>query len=163
MHKKDRMKVCLNVVFHGIEGFDKYRPNVEIILCSLDKSSLIKFRLAINEAICNALRYGEGGIEKAKVRLTIRYNESIILAKISSNSSGFNVHDHLLNLNNVDQKNWWDSLKSKNRGRGFWIMLSGSQKVIFNKAGNEVILAMQLAGRHETEVDLLSKVHVLTK
>ena len=162
MQKKDRMRLCMNVLFNGVDGFEKYRPNVEIILCSVDKSSLINFRLAINEAICNALRYGSGGIEQAQVRLSIRYSGNFILAKISSENNGFNVREHVEKLSEADQQDWWDYLKSKNRGRGLWIMLSGSQKVIYNASGNQVILATKI-NHQEPEKKLLSKVHVLAK
>lgn len=153
----------MNVVFNGVDGFEKYRPNVEIILCSVDKSSLIKFRLAINEAICNALRYGKEGIENTQVHLNIRYSGNFIVAKISSQSNGFDVQKHLNKLSGVDQQDWWDYLKAENRGRGLWIMLSGSQKVIYNASGSQVILAMKMNRQDHNQRKLLSKVFVLAK
>lgn len=156
------MRMCMNVSFNGVDGFEKYRPHIEIILCSLDKSSLINFRLAINEAICNSLRYGNGGIDQAKVRLSIRYSDRFILAKIITDNSGFNVHEYVERLSGVEQQNWWDYLKTQNRGRGLWLMLSGSQKVIYNASGNEVILAMKFNKKYSEE-NLLSKVYVLAK
>ncbi|MGL5515068.1 MAG: ATP-binding protein [Sporomusa sp.] len=153
------MKLRISVTFRGIDGFEKYRPNVEIILCNLEQSGLSKFRLAINEAICNALRYGNGGIDDSIVRLNIRYHEQFIVAKISSDSPGFAVREYIEKLSIIDPQEWWEHLKTKNRGRGLWLMVTGSQKVIFNAAGNQVILAMRING--EPTISNLSKVYVL--
>lgn len=160
MKNSNRMKLCMDVTFFGADGFEKYRPNVEIILSSLERTNLIKFRLAINEAICNALRYGSGGVHDAKVRVIIRYNGNYVLAKIISTSNGFDVSHYVEGLQHIDCHDWWTALKGKNRGRGIWIMLSGSEKVIFNAAGNEVILATKLH-KDSAQGNLLSKVVVL--
>lgn len=158
---RNQMKLNLNFTFYGVDGFEMYRPTMEIVLSSLGKTSLIKFILAINEAVCNALRYGEGGIEEAKVKINLRFNGKYILAKVSSSSIGFDVDGYIKSFN---QKNldWWELLRKKNRGRGLWIMLTGSQKVIFSADGKEVILLFNVHNpTFNDEKELLTKVRVV--
>ena len=157
---RNQMKLNLNFTFYGVNGFEMYRPTMETVLSSLGKTSLIKFVLAINEAVCNALRYGDGGIEEAKVKINLRFNGKYILAKVNSSSLGFDVDGYIKSFpKNLD---WWELLRKKNRGRGLWIMLNGSQKVIFSENGKEVILLFNVHNpTFNDEKELLSKVRVM--
>lgn len=163
---RESMKVCMSTTFYGVNGFEKYRPHIEIILSSVSKLSLIGFRLAINEAISNAIRYGDS-FDDAKVAVNIRFNRKIIIAKIQSFNNGFNVKEYVENFYSNPSANVWDMLKKKSRGRGLWLMLSGSERVIFSADGKEVILVTRVSDifdQQEAEKDstkLLAKVYIV--
>jgi anti-sigma regulatory factor (Ser/Thr protein kinase) len=162
LQSADRMKIGMNFVFFGVDGFEKYRPAVEIILSSMSKTSLIAFTLGINEAICNALRYGNEGLDMSQVKLQVRYNGTCLIAQICSSNAGFDVKSYLAGLNDSTAE-WWKDLRKRKRGRGLWLMLSGSQRVIFNASGNKVILVLNTSCKETDEANLLSKVTVLKK
>lgn len=154
------MNIYMNLTFIGVDGFEKYRPIVDVLLKNLSEKSLINFTMAINEAICNALRYGDGGLDLSKVKLKFRYNGKHIIAKISSNSPGFDIQTYIHSFDE-NTSDWWTSIKNRNHGRGLWIMLSGSKKVIFSSDGNEVTLVTEIADTESIEEgNLLSKVYV---
>jgi anti-sigma regulatory factor (Ser/Thr protein kinase) len=164
MRKFEHMKVCMNVSFCGLAGFEKYRPHIELILSSLSVASLVKFRLAINEAIVNAIRYGDGGVNSAKVYVSIRYNIKNIVAKIRSYNEGFDVRHYIEKFQENPEVNIWESLKKRNRGRGLWLMLSGSERVLFSADGRDVILITKINNgiteKERNSERLLSKVHI---
>lgn len=159
VNKNNKMKVCLNITFVGVDGFERYRPLMESVISTVSRASLLKFTFAINEAVCNALRYGHGGLDEAKVQLKIKFNDRFIVAKIGSDSEGFDVEDYVNQLNQSD--NWWEALKKEKRGRGLWIMLTGSKKVIYNSNGCEVMLVEKLTTPvNGQEGNLLNKLFV---
>jgi anti-sigma regulatory factor (Ser/Thr protein kinase) len=160
MLQADRMKIGMNFEFLGVDGFEKYRPMVEIILSSISKTSLITFTLGVNEAICNALRYGSEGFDMSQVKLHVRYNGTFLIAQVCSSNAGFDVRSYLASLHDSTAE-WWKDLRKRKRGRGLWLMLSGSQRVIFNASGNKVILVLNTSNQKMDEVNLLSRVTVL--
>lgn len=164
MKQRNRMKIGMDYTFYGVDGFECFQPIIEKILSSISQASLVKFTWAVNEAICNALRYGKDGIDESKVNFTVRYNGRFLIAKVISNSGGFDVSGYLRDLSS--QKGlWWECLKNKNRGRGLWIMLNGTKRVIFNDTGDTVYLVFNTQEQNflanEENEYLLSKIKVL--
>lgn len=158
--KKNYFNLRMNLTFHGVDGFEEYRPIVHSLVGKVG-DQMNQFIYAINEAICNALCYGDGGFEVSKVKVRIRCNSKFIIAKVSSSSPGFDVHTYINNLGN-DYPDWCKALRKKNRGRGIWIMLTGSEKVIFNSNGNDVILVSRISAEcpDSEERELLSKIAI---
>jgi anti-sigma regulatory factor (Ser/Thr protein kinase) len=155
--------LCLKATFFGVDGFEKYRPHIEATVGSLSKESLVNFRMAISEAICNAIRYADN-TAMAKVVVQVRFKKKLIIAKVTSFNASFDVKKYLEPLRNIAADNVWDMLKTKNRGRGLWIMLSCSDRVIFSADGSDVILVTRVNQRPKMECEtrkLLSKVYVV--
>lgn len=161
----NKMQVDMKFAFLGIDGFENYRPVMEIVLSGLsgiNKTSLIAFTLAINEAVCNALRYGRNGLEAAQVKLNVFYDGKFLTAQVVSDNDGFDVKGYLNSLSINDD--WWKSLRRKSRGRGLWLMMCGSQKVIFNECGNVVTLILDISEKElKNDKDLLARVVISDK
>lgn len=165
MRQMNRMKIGMDYTFYGVDGFEGFRPMIEVIFSSISRTSLIAFTLAVNEAVCNALRYGKDGIDLSKVILNVRYNGKHIIAKITSDSAGFDVANYIRGLE-CQSGLWWECLRKKNRGRGLWIMLTGSKRVIYNATGDTVFLIFNTQEKTSTlsqdrNETLLAKIKVL--
>jgi anti-sigma regulatory factor (Ser/Thr protein kinase) len=164
MSRTNHINLYMNLTFFGVDGFEKYRPMVHSLLNNVSDKNLVQFTLAINEAICNALRYGDGGVDISKVKVRLRCNSRFVIVKVSSSSPGFDIHTYIKSLDKSledDSPDWWEALKNKSHGRGIWIMLTGSEKVIFNNNGNDVILVSKIKDSAALENrELLSKITI---
>ena len=94
-------------------------------------------RLALEEALVNAIKHGHGGDSAKRVRLRYRVTAEQFLAEIEDEGAGFDpaqVPDPL------DPANW-----ERASGRGLLLMRHHMTWVVFNTAGNCVTLCKQRA------------------
>lgn len=152
--------INLEMLFKGFDGFEKYQSVMDLVVKNVSQVGSIRFLLAVNEAICNALRYSDEGPDLSKVKVRFRCNERALIVNVRSDNHGFDVSTYLERLRNINNPNdCWSKLKNQTRGRGIWIMATGSKKVIFNKSGNEITLINYLSD-NDQDVNLLSKISI---
>lgn len=107
-------------------GYDNYPINYLKYLLKEKGFMTIDFMLAINEAICNAVRYNINDINTCKINIMIYFDKNFVKFLISSETtptSAYTIKSNLLKLKN--EPSWSKYLKDKLRGRGFWIILEG--------------------------------------
>lgn len=111
------------------------------------------YYIAINEAVCNAVRYGINGVENTKVRVIVSIRNSFLKVKVESESKEFDVFAFRERLKNIpDQTMDWRKLfKNTLSGRGIWLMLSGTDHIVWVEKENAISLYLRKPYRlHET-------------
>lgn len=119
----------INIQFQGVDGFEYYRSIIGELM-----DGNVRFQMGLAEAICNAIQYGRGGPDQARVCITLRKTGKRLMAKVVSDSAGFDVQEKIRELQPLE------ALRHKNCGRGIGMMFLSADRVLFNAIGNEVIL-----------------------
>lgn len=102
------------------------------------------YYIAINEAVCNAVLYGNAGVADTEVQISVVIERFFIVVKVRSNSEYFDTEAFRKNLNMIAEKNgnidWRVYKKNDLSGRGIWMMLTGADFVLVESQGHEVSL-----------------------
>lgn len=96
----------------------------------------LNFRVALTEALSNAMLYGNAGDPSKSVRLDVRMASGRLHARVTDEGPGFNpdcVEDPTLPGN-----------ISRSGGRGLFLMRQLLDEVHFNECGNSVTLVMRV-------------------
>ncbi|CVK21655.1 ATP-binding protein [Sporomusa sphaeroides] len=139
---------------NGINGYLDNLPIVEQFLKVHAKEFSVAFILALHEAVSNALNYGNGGYNNAKVKVSLKRKGKKMYARIVSNNNGFDVIDQINKVNQRLVLNEWDI--ENIRGRGLPIMASVCSAVWFNNSGNQVLLVLNISDSNEIGCELKS-------
>ena len=97
-----------------------------------DKAATFAVRLAVEESLNNALRYGARSGREQPVRITCEVDDECVRVRIADSGGGFNpelVPDPTLDEN-----------LEKPTGRGIMLMRAYMDEVVFNEKGNEVCM-----------------------
>jgi serine/threonine-protein kinase RsbW len=97
------------------------------------------FRVALTEALSNAMLYGNAGDPCKSVRLDVRLTNGRLWAQVTDQGAGFDpcaVEDPTLPEN-----------LTRPGGRGLFLMRKLLDEVHFNDCGNSVTLVMEVEGR----------------
>lgn len=95
------------------------------------------FRIAVGEAIINALRYG------VTVRVKLNCFKRRLIVRIKDDGSGFNGN-RVIDDYHKKSKELFNTGICDEQGRGIKLMLHWADRVIYNKQGNEVLLVKKL-------------------
>jgi PAS domain S-box-containing protein len=112
---------------------DYLERNAQKYVCSLD--------VMVNEAINNGLRAG------GCVRVTSRRVGNIIIIRVKDDGCGFPVSDVMDKLNKLSEEDLdaeFEARQLAEGGRGMLIMKMFSDRIVYNKQGNEVLLMKRL-------------------
>lgn len=129
----------------GIRGYLENLPVVEKFLNIHAKGCSLDFSIALHEAVSNALCYGKGGNDHAKVQVNLKRKGKRLYARVISDNDGFDVLSRIQVVNERQQNDSWDLTET--RGRGLPIMANLCSHVWFNGVGNEVLLVLDVAKR----------------
>lgn len=97
-----------------------------------DEAATFAVRLAVEEGLNNALRYGARCSPERPVRITCEVDDACVRVRIADGGEGFNpglVPDPTLDEN-----------LEKPTGRGIMLMRAYMDEVLFNEKGNEVCM-----------------------
>jgi serine/threonine-protein kinase RsbW len=107
----------------------------------LPAERLFWVRLAIDEAIINAVTHGHGeNTERpfTKVRIDCNVNDDSVAVRITDTGDGFNLSD--VPDPTLDENLW------NIEGRGIFLMRKAMDQVIYNDKGNSVLLIHEING-----------------
>jgi len=121
----------------GVRDYDEMIAVIEAILTRLapagfSRKELFGVRLALEEAIVNAIRHGHQGDTSKVVQVRYRVDERSLLAEVEDQGRGFNpdsIADPLAEEN-----------LEKPNGRGLLLMRNYMDEVCYNARGNCVRL-----------------------
>jgi len=96
------------------------------------ESDIFAIRLALEEALANAVKHGHGGDPSKQVRLRYQISEERFLAEVEDQGAGF---DPSAVADPLDPAHW-----GRDGGRGVFLMRHYMTAVCYNRAGNCVTL-----------------------
>ncbi len=103
----------------------------------------LNFRVALTEALSNAMLYGNGHDPKKRVRVEVTIGSGSIVAKVTDEGNGF------------DPEKVPDPTTPRNitrpGGRGLFLMRKLLDEVSYNREGNSVTLVLRLESDPSTE------------
>lgn len=99
----------------------------------------LNFRVALAEALANAMLYGNGSDPAKRVRVDVTVSDHQVTARVTDQGAGFDPTA-------VDDPTTPDNIR-KPGGRGLFLMRQLLDEVRFNDRGNSVTLVLHL---HET-------------
>jgi len=117
------------------------RPAVERVveaarhLAGLDRDAAFRVRVALGEAVANAVLYGTGEDRDRLVRIELATSADELRVRVGDEGSGFDPGA-------VPDPTARSGLE-RNRGRGLLLMRTLSDEVRFNEVGNEVTLVFR--------------------
>lgn len=94
------------------------------------------FRVALTEALSNAILYGNAADPSKQVRLHVRVDRARVTARVTDQGNGFNPEA-------VDDPTLPENL-TRPGGRGLFLMRKLLDEVSYNDLGNSVTLVMHL-------------------
>jgi serine/threonine-protein kinase RsbW len=96
----------------------------------------LNLRVALSEALSNAMLYGNGKDPRKRVRVEVIVGKNEITARVTDEGRGF---DH----NEIPDPTTPDNLE-KAGGRGLFLMRELMDEVHYNERGNQVTLVLKL-------------------
>lgn len=111
----------------------------------MDEEKTAFFMVAITEAVCNAFRYNKLPYDKASVNINIKYTNKILIVSIVSSTNkkdAKEIKTNLLNLIENTDVCWHEIIKNQPCGRGLWLMLEASNRVILEPDMQKVHLVV---------------------
>ena len=115
---------------------------------ALSEASLFDIRLCLEEALINAMKYGNKLKQEIPVSLAVEYDEEGVRICVEDQGEGFQ-------LKNLERCTEGDNLL-KNSGRGIYLIRQLMDKVVYSPKGNSLLMVKFLknvsstSGRHGT-------------
>jgi serine/threonine-protein kinase RsbW len=110
---------------------------------SLEAAVLFDVRLCLEEALINAMKYGNGLQKEVPVELDVEFTESQIRITVKDQGPGFNpkkLEDC------TDEKNLF-----RNRGRGVYLIHQLMDEVRYNEKGNCLLMIKSLTKQNHPQ------------
>lgn len=136
-------RILLQSKFHGLTELQELRQQIDDI--AVQYMPLCLYIIALHEAMTNALKHGttKGKTQLAHVSIHL-IGQHWFIVRIKDSGSGFNGNERLqqlkLNIEDAFEKQLYQT-----SGRGLAIMLAASDRICFNRKGNEVLLAKRIS------------------
>ncbi|MDU2064009.1 MAG: SpoIIE family protein phosphatase [Sporomusaceae bacterium] len=113
-----------------------YRMNQFLCECTGTESSQLS--ILLGEALTNAVKQG------SRVRVKINVIGARLILRVSDNGPGFAGNAAIKELQKLSAENIFIHLLEAEQGRGLAIMLLWSEKFLYNRQGNELLLVYAL-------------------
>lgn len=125
----------LELRFKDLAGYQVIRPSLSLFFQRTMSGRCTLFEVAVHEAINNALKYGKTTKypKSIVVKMDVLRNQWVIV-RVKDHGKGFTPDD------NRDHAILKQSLFAES-GRGIFIMKKASDRLYYNRQGNEVFLA----------------------
>ena len=122
--KMENIKKLSSKVLRNLHGF------------KFSKTILFYIRLAVEEALVNAIRHGNKSNPKLKVKFSYCINSEKISITVKDQGKGFNYHNIPRTIKDKDIL--------KTSGRGIFLIRTIMDEVRFNSCGNEITMVKYL-------------------
>ncbi|WP_371381799.1 PAS domain S-box protein [Sporomusa aerivorans] len=114
------------------------RHRINQLLINLTGEKAAKISIPFGEAIVNATQHG------SSVHIKINKIGAKLILRVQDNGAGFRGNARVAELASADIGGRFEALLTSERGRGIPLMVLWSDKVLYNKQGNEVMLVKYL-------------------
>lgn len=101
------------------------------------------FEVAVHEALNNALKYRNEKYQDQPVTLKLKQIGNRLIVRIKYPGYGFEGNKKLNQIRAVEE-NPFESALLDERGRGVMIMMSACDYILYNRAGNEVLMMKKI-------------------
>ena len=132
--------------FTGYQNYEETQNILKEILLEAFHKDNVLFRLAINEAVCNAARYALAGVKNVQIYITVRITDSDVKVSVYAETRNFDAKAYqqkllaLLDNKDVAKLQWSDYTKDTEKSRGFWYILTAVDYLVVTDNGSEVTL-----------------------
>lgn len=131
MKKNIAIPSNLKYIKHTVDEILGYLKAVKI-----EESDIFDIRLSLEEALINAIKYGNQFNERLTVDIDFTHNNNEVIIAVEDKGKGFDYH------NLPDPTREKNLLKAK--GRGVFLIKHLMGKVEFNKKGNRITMTKYL-------------------
>jgi len=129
----------LKIRFYDWDGVRYVRTVIREYFRELAPKGYALMEVAVNEAVNNALKYGQ----TAKgVSLVLGVDNGRIVAEVKDFSTGFDYRAHLKHVSRDDFPN---TVITEDCGRGIFLMRAAVDRLSYNKQGNRVRMTKKLS------------------
>ena len=137
--------------FVGYKNYPAISQKLQMYLGNFyiaDQEKLMRFQIAVDEAVLNATKYGLAGWEKTKVSIKISMTGDFIYFTVSSHTTGFDAFSfqrklkNMLKDENYRAMTWNDYTGDTEKGRGVWFILSAVDLLFMDAEGQAVTLSL---------------------
>lgn len=129
--------------FSSYGDYLRLKPELSRIIATVTGAPHSFQEVAINEALANALECRDGIPRQHKVRIKLNKLGRWFIARVHTSRMGFAGNAVLRRLRSHPEEAF-EYVEAASMGRGIPIMLSLSQKMLYNSEGTEVLLAWRL-------------------
>ena len=105
---------------------------------SLPEAAVFDIRLCLEEAIINAMKYGNGLRKELPVELDVEYDDREVRIHVKDQGPGF---DPAKVVDCTEEQNLY-----RNSGRGVYLIQKLMDEVRYNEAGNSLLMVKRLKG-----------------
>lgn len=125
----------LELRFKDLDGYQVIRPSLSLFFQRTMSSGCTLFEVAVHEAINNALKYGKTTKypQSIVIKMDVLRNHWVIV-RVKDHGKGFAPYD------DIDEAILEQELLAES-GRGIFIMKKATDRLYYNRQGNEVFLA----------------------
>jgi anti-sigma regulatory factor (Ser/Thr protein kinase) len=129
--------------FNGYGDYQRLKGEVARILTEVTGLSHSQHEVAVNEALANAMECRDGVPRQHKARIRFNKVGNRFIIRVKTSRIGFAGNAVLRRLRSHPE-DMFSFGEDASMGRGIPIMLSMSQKMIYNSEGTEVLMAWKL-------------------
>lgn len=133
--------------FRGCNEYSAVRRELEKIYNVINDPNF-NYCLAVNEAVCNAVRYGLAGIDDTRIVIFVYVTDYDLKTTVKAETAPFDVEAYKVQLEALAKEkgelDWADYTGDSEKSRGFWYMLMACDQVTLTEDGNSVTLASRL-------------------
>ena len=136
--------------FTGYPAYQEYRQEIKDRILKATEDDDLNYYIAVNEAVCNAARYGIAGPLKTEIAITLKIEVDNLQTEITSSTWPFNFIAYRQKLRTLaanektQNMDWPDSLGEAASGRGIWLMLAACSYLLIEKDGRSIQLTAPL-------------------
>lgn len=132
--------------FTGYPAYRQYRKEIKDRITTATEDEDLNYYLAVNEAVCNAARYGTQGVLETAIQIKLKIEPDALQTKIFSSTKAFDMMAYRNQLRALAQDETtksldWDKwLQDADHGRGIWLMLAACDFICMEKNGQFIEL-----------------------
>lgn len=153
--------------FVGYKNYPAISKKLQMYLGNFfitDQEKLMRFQIAVDEAVLNATKYGLAGWENTKVSIKISMTGDFIYFTVSSRTTGFDAFTFQRKLKDMLRDEsyrtmaWNDYTGDTEKGRGVWFILSAVDLLFMDAKGQAVTLSMNTQSNSDDSLLIYSLV-----
>ncbi len=128
----------LRLKFNKFSEYNRVRRRLHDLIKKIGGNQSGRICIAIGEALNNAVR------ESMQVRVKLNLFGRSLVIRIADGGKGFDGNTRVKRLQEVGRDNSFEEKLYAENGRGIMIMAAWMDRVLYNRAGNEVLLIKRL-------------------
>lgn len=147
INRKEESALIYVYRFIGYPAYQQYRQEIKDRITKATEDKELSYYIAVNEAVCNAARYGLAGPLETEIEIKLKIEEDNLQTQITSKSRSFDFITYRQQLRNLaasartQKVDWRDYLDDETpSGRGIWLMLTACNYLCIEKEGQHILL-----------------------